>query len=464
MRSVVGHRDAVRAARAAPGRVRGCGVSENPYPEPQQHAVDCHFEDEPCTAWCAWEGGRHPGQWRRTLPAVPLVIRGNAEQLPLPDSSVDLIVTSPPYFGLRSYTDGGQHYAGQVGDEQTPTEYLDRLIACTREWLRLLKPSGSLFVNLGDKYVADNRGSGNDMKRGEAKHAPAGPLGYVGRDMAPRKSLMLLPQRYAIRCVDELGLVLRAEIVWSKPNGLPESVTDRVRRSHEQVFHFTQQQRYYSAVDEIRESAVYARPQDYDRGARGGTRARTFSDVCNPLGKLPGSVWQIPTSPLQVPAHLGVDHFAAYPRELVRRIVLGWSPREVCQQCGEGRRPVARRLEGDGRARSTTSAKDPSWQAIKRADWQENVRRVITGYVCACPDTLAPASPGVVLDPFGGTGTTALVASCHGRLGVSVDLSHDYSRLARWRTRDPGERARVLQVEKPPTQIDGQLGMFDGVT
>src|SRR5206468_9339491 len=70
----------------------------------------------------------------------------------------------------------------------------------------------------------------------------------------PANSLMLLPQRYAIRCIDDLGLILRAEIVWAKPNGLPESVTDRVRRSHEQVFHFVKQPRYYSAVDEVREA------------------------------------------------------------------------------------------------------------------------------------------------------------------------------------------------------------------
>ncbi len=82
---------------------------------------------------------------------------------------------------------------------------------------------------------------------------------------------------------------------------------------------------------------------------------------------------------------------------------------------------------------------------------------------CACPDTTAPATPGVVLDPFGGTGTTALVASVHGRVGISVDLSADYCRLAKWRTTDPGERARVLGVAKPEPVADGQLGMFEGL-
>jgi hypothetical protein len=283
------------------------------------------------------------------------------------------------------------------------------------------------------------------------------------------KTLIGLPWRYAIRCIDELGLILRAEIVWAKPNGLPESVTDRVRRSHEQVFHFVKQPRYYSAVDEVREQydGRHGGGRSVAAGITGvisGGKAQTGLDAPeqHPLGKLPGSVWTIPTAPLKVPASLGIDHFAAYPPELVRRVVLGWSPREVCTVCGEGRRPVTERM-ADGRERSTTAAKDPSWQAIKRADWQENVRRLITGYECACDDDSAPAAPGVVLDPFGGTGTTALVASAFGRVGISVDLSADYCRLAQWRTTDPAERARVLGVDKPPVQVDGQLGMFEGL-
>jgi DNA modification methylase len=327
-----------------------------------------------------------------------IVTRGDAGRLHLPDATVDLVVTSPPYFGLRSYQDGGEHYAEQIGAEATPAEYLDALMACTSEWIRVLKPGGSIFVNLGDKYVADNRGSGGDKKRGAAKWAPTGPAGYPGEGVMPRKSLMFLPQRYAIRCIDDLGLILRAEIVWAKPNGMPESVTDRVRRAHEQVFHFVKQPRYFADLDELREE-----PTGYQRAAAArttplGQRRRAMTDTCNPLGRLPGSVWSIPTAPLVVPDHLDVDHFAAYPPELVRRIVLGWSP-----------------------------------------------------------------LGGVVLDPFGGTGTTALVASVHGRVGISVDLSADYCRLAQWRTTDPGERARVLRVEKPPMQVEGQLGMFEGI-
>jgi len=292
-----------------------------------------------------------------------IVTRGDAAHLHLPDETVDLIVTSPPYFGLRSYQDGGEHYAGQVGDEATPAEYLDALIACTREWMRVLKPGGSIFVNLGDKYAqtaaqwgGSRRGHQGVLAGGRADNATQ--FGTAAAAGAPKmgapKSLMLLPQRYAIRCIDELGLILRAEIVWAKPNGLPESVTDRVRRSHEQVFHFVRSPRYYSAVDEVREPSD---PANAAHAARYNERAKTYGKtnndrgdkgaglfLHNPLGKLPGSVWEIPTAPLVVPDHLGVDHFAAYPPELVRRIVTGWSQVRDAVQRGEapydGRTPV----------------------------------------------------------------------------------------------------------------------------
>jgi hypothetical protein len=399
-----------------------------------------------------------------------IVTRGNAADLHLPDETVDLIVTSPPYFGLRSYQDGGEHYDGQIGDEATPAEYLDALIACTAEWMRVLKPGGSIFVNLGDKYKSNPGRDGRLDKAGvvSARTALARTNRAGGEDTA-FKSLHGLPWRYAIRCIDELGLILRAEIVWAKPNGLPESVTDRVRRSHEQVFHFVKQPRYFSAVDEVRTPHVVSWTPGKNGGkarqSLGGTMAGLSDSAPNPLGALPGSVWEIPTAPLKVPDHLGVDHFAAYPPELVRRIVLGWSPREVCAVCGEGRRPVKTTEKYLHRPSGARYFDNPHGAEQVYGNNTSNIRSVhtVTGYACACPDTTAPTTPGVCLDPFGGTGTTALVASCHGRVGISVDLSADYCRLAQWRTADPGERARVLMVDKPPVQVDGQLSLIEGL-
>jgi DNA modification methylase len=418
-------------------------------------------------------------------------LQADALRLPITDHTVDLIVTSPPYFGLRSYANGG------IGEEPTPAEYVDALIAATREMIRVLKPSGSIFLNLGDKYVADNRGSSGDAKRGAAKYAPTGPAGYAGEGVMPRKSLMLLPARYAIRCVDELGLILRRDLIWDKPNGLPESVTDRCRSSHEYWFHMVTQPRYYAAIDEIRDGYApstmsrnkYARPSNgHPSGEHGGPLKsdRGVMDA-NPLGKLPGSVWTIPTEPLHLPDELGVEHYAAFPSEWPRRLILGWSPREVCTACGEGRRPIVHRatLGKDNSYHHGVrgTANKDVWKAMKDADPDR-----IVGYACACwfgtyrwtspncishyvikskcatcsngPHPLPPTTPGIVLDVFGGTGTTAAVAQTLGRIGISVDIAYEYGRAANWRANDPGLRAKVLGVDKPAPVLAGQGDLF----
>lgn len=464
-----------------------------------------------------------------------VVLRGDARELPLEDASIDCLVTSPPYFALRSYTDNGVHYEGQIGSEATPREYIRTLLDCTSEWLRVVKPEGSIFVNLGDKYSqyeGARKGHGrsianpNRVSRGEPLVMPVSAPDQWG---IASKSLMGLPWRYALGCMDELGLILRSEIIWSKMNGLPESVSDRVRRSHEQVFHFTKQQKYYSAVDEIREAhstgTHTGRLRTVGSESGNGVRHRTFAgdtDTYNALGKLPGSVWPIPTMPLQVPEHLGVDHFAAYPAELVKRIILGWSPREVCAACEVGRRPAVireRTYDGEviGRGVGSIFAEEKHDARNKGVgNWHFGSRTEIVGYYCRCTPytdhpgsgeryggivhsggaqgpnkgqvgyhigdhanggpaertgpwreyhfdgwTPPPSRPGIVLDPFGGTGTTALTASVLGRTGITVDKSADYCRLAQWRTADPGERARVLGLPKPKPVPEGQMSLFD---
>jgi DNA modification methylase len=418
------------------------------------------------------------------------VLRADARCLPLADASVDLIVTSPPYWALRSYTDGGEHYDGQIGAEPTPAAFIDNLIACTREWMRVLKPSGSLWVNLGDKYSTyespnRTRFGGEIGERQDAasqrgtRYTRSAPAAYG----VPCKSLFGLPWRYAIRCIDDLGLILRAEVIWSKPNGLPESVTDRVRRSHETWFHLTKEPRYFAAVDTIREptSAIDRWPTRVS----GGESARRVSDENyrhgaprvpalqnHALGKLPGSVWTVATQPLTVPAELGVDHFAAFPMEWPRRIIQGWSPAGICTACGEGRRPDLDVSRPRGQTPRQAQLAAAQSTRASRTDISggtasttlglasAHVERRIVGEACACPEPTAPTRPAVVLDPFGGTGTTALVAHALGRHGVSVDMSADYCRLARWRNTDPGQLAAALEVPKPPAERDGQLDLF----
>lgn len=432
-----------------------------------------------------------------------VVLRGDARALPLPDGSVDLIVTSPPYWSQRDYRDGGESLAGQIGTEATWQEYIANLLDCTREWVRVLKPEGSIFVNLGDKYANDGKwGGATSGKHVAALHGKTG----IGRAKVstgiPPKSLIGLPSRYALACLDDLGLIWRRDNIWHKPSGLPESADDRCTTRHEYVHHFTLRPDYFSAVDEIREPQKTRGERHNGRsgyfGAPAGI-ARGFTQrALSPLGKLPGSVWEIPSAPLFVPEHIehaqccggrkrpgcedGLDHHAAFPPALARKAVLGWSPSGVCTACGEGRRPVVQpsRLtpEGErlaaGRRRASlryaaevqTGAPGESLSlrhTLSGTELQKHTESaVITGYACACPAPDAPTRPAVVVDPFGGTGTTALVASVFGRLGVTFDRSADYCRLARWRVSDPGERARALGVAKPPPVADGQQSLEFG--
>lgn len=518
------------------------------------------------------------------------IAQGDARHLDLPDESVDLIVTSPPYWGLRVYSDGGQPIEGQIGAEPTPWQYLEHLWECTREWARVLKPTGSLFVVLGDKYstyTGANWGNGRSLDgyRGPSKVPHGGPVNAPEVYGVPFKSLMGLPWRYALGCtgggpagIDPnvyrqllrdvadgtrtlaeaeqvienhtavptpgLGLTLRAEILWSKPNGMPESVRDRIRRSHEQVFHFVKDPRgYYAATDAIREPhqmrpqrRPHGRPQD--RTPRPGQPRQAWSTARrgevgvdgHPLGALPGSVWEIAPQPLVIPprvAHArccdgdpkpgceGLRHFAAYPPELARRIITGWSPPAICTRCGQGRRPVTVAVGPAGRHPAGGGTyrvmREPGAKDTNLADAALQPKAII-GWACDCtpytdhpgtgestrrrghnsgeavnhpqPDagnhrageyervgpwreyhldgwTPPPARPAVVADPFGGTGTTAMVADLLGRDGISVDLSADYCDLARWRTTDPGERARALGLPKPPPVPAGQDALFE---
>ena len=390
------------------------------------------------------------------------LVRADAIAIPLRDNSVDLIVTSPPYFALRSYTDGGEHYDGQIGSEPTPQAFLEALWAVTAECRRVLKPSGSMWVNLGDKYNSASSGqkgstsvyNGSDPASNkwanDPRHAERGAVSSAVR----AKSLMGLPWRYAIGCIDQLDLILRAEVIWSKPNGLPESVTDRVRRSHEQWFHFTKEPRYFAAVDEVREphtthdALTRVRSSNYRQAGREMSPTGTSG---NPLGKLPGSVWTIPSEPLKVPDWLGVDHFAAFPQEWPRRIILGWSPSGICVECGQGRRPVVEKALAV-RNRNVAPQRymvDPNAETpgdyYANTEFQGSTEATITGYACDCDQPTAPTRPAVVLDPFGGTGTVAMVARALGRYPVHIDLSADYLKLARWRIYESGHASKTAE-------------------
>jgi DNA modification methylase len=468
------------------------------------------------------------------------IIRGNALHLPLADESVDLICTSPPYFSLRSYRDNGAHYSGQIGSEPTPQEFLESLWAVMRECWRVLKPTGSCWVNLGDKRSGSGGHNNSNLARlhqnygrpPTERHALADDGHRALRRNAPDrynqaafgrpKSKMLLPHRFAIGCEDGLadpegiGWIVRQDQVQHKLNGLPESVTDRTRDSHEFWFHLTKSERYYSAVDEVREphamalsykrlgqenAAGIAAPRATARGEGDGRAyATTWS---NPLGKLPSSVWAVASEPLTIPEWAKArydlpDHFAAFPQELPRRIILGWSPGGVCVECGEGRRPVvAKELRVTRGKAGGMTARDleTSNDSAGARDWSlgayGHYDATIVGYSCACllcrdccerladvtnqvvpapqrrvgvgPQEScvhcrpAPTRPAIVLDPFVGTGTTIGVAQALGRTGIGVDLSMDYARLAQWFTQGDGRRRFAKTTTRTDAERQGAL-------
>jgi DNA modification methylase len=226
--------------------------------------------------------------------------------------SVDSIVTSPPYFGLRDYG-----VDGQIGLEPTLGEYVTGLSDTLTSYVDVLKPGGSLWLNLGDSYSTG---------LGEAGRANGGQIHGNSRARVvgmPAKCLLMTPERVALALI-ERGWILRNRVVWAKPNGMPTSVKDRLATKHEALFHFVRQQRYFYDLDSIREPHKAAadvlgelvRP----RGEPDGEARHTTRNGLHVNGKNPGDVWSIPTQPYPD------AHFAVFPPELVRRPILTTVP------------------------------------------------------------------------------------------------------------------------------------------
>jgi site-specific DNA-methyltransferase (adenine-specific) len=310
------------------------------------------------------------------------ILGGNAAQVlaGLACESVDTIVTSPPYFGLRLY---GQE-PDQLGLEASVDEYVAGLLAVCRQLARVLKPTGALWLNLGDSYSRSKSWG------------------------APPKSLLLAPERLLL-ALSRDGWVVRNRIVWSKPNPMPDSARDRLAVAHEDILFLTRGGRYFFDLDAIRvahssrasKSAQVplgprVRRGRRDSGHSGMAQMAREGRVGHPNGKNPGSVWRVPTS-----SYRGA-HFATFPEPLVERPILASCPERVCASCGL------------------------PWQGSYRRQDGELVRHEYRP-ACGCG---APFTPGLVLDPFFGSGTVGAVAKRFGRDWLGIELNHDYHHLA----------------------------------
>ncbi len=214
-----------------------------------------------------------------------ILLEGDVSEiiLRLPDCSVQCIVTSPPYWGLRDYG-----ISGQIGLEPTLATYLHRLTSIFAELRRILKPDGTLWLNIGDGYTSGNRGWRAPDKKNPNRAMSTRPDNPPG---LKDKELLGVPWRLALALQAD-GWFLRSDIIWNKPNAMPESVKDRPTRAHEYLFMFAKEENYYYDADSVKESTD-----------DGGTRNRR-------------SVWNINTSPSSG------NHIAAFPEELVKPCIL----------------------------------------------------------------------------------------------------------------------------------------------
>lgn len=244
----------------------------------------------------------------------------------LPSESVDCCVTSPPYFGLRDYG-----VDGQIGLEDTPEAYITRLVNVFQQVRRVLAPHGTCFVNMGDSYAGSWGNQGRKAERGTQRPINGGMLtpvhdgrypsngsntGAVPPGMKP-KDLLMMPARLAIALQAD-GWWLRSDIIWAKPNPMPESVRDRPTSAHEHVFLLTKAPRYYWDAKAVREAHIYGGKRESNGAWKQDAAGRPGADgkqhlYGHPDGRNMRNVWTIATEPTPD------AHFATFPTELVRR-------------------------------------------------------------------------------------------------------------------------------------------------
>ncbi len=362
----------------------------------------------------------------------------------LPDESLHCIVTSPPYYGLRDY-----NTEGQIGLEETPDKFIARLVSVFREARRVLRKDGTCWVNMGDSYMNSgvrqtgrNDENPNDIARRFEKYG-TGRVKALS-DNNPRlniqiksrlkpKDLMMMPHRLAIALQAD-GWWVRSDIVWHKPNPMPESCTDRPTKSHEYVFLLTKSAKYAYDADAIREphktkvGAMRDRSKEqYNDSYTGGRFSSGERTMYGDTGRNKRSVWSIPTESFPD------AHFATFPQALVEPCILAGCPLEVCGECGN---PVVRvsTVSGGtiGKAWHDHSNDIEVGQSQRHHlpfGKGSDYKRITTGFKPTC-DCNAPTKPGVVLDPFMGSGTVAIVARRLGRDYTGCDLNQIYVDMA----------------------------------
>ena len=359
----------------------------------------------------------------------------------LPECSVQCVVTSPPYWGLRDYG-----MPGQIGLEPTPEEYVEKMVDVFHEVRRVLRDDGALWLNLGDSYASA-------WACGRRNVVGSGSLEDGKRDARPNrlvnglkeKDLVGIPWRVAFALQAD-GWYLRSDIIWSKPNPMPESVTDRPTKSHEYVFLLTKSSRYFYDADAVREGSGIWRGTDFlptsdkDRAGNGKTSAtngsfRNRTDAAR-IGRNRRTVWEIATQPTPE------AHFATFPEALVEPCIkAGTSERGCCPKCGG---PVVRVTTSKRLRRDELDPSDPRYRPNRYKGVYSDINgrggagyteQATVGWTPSCGCDAEETVPCVVLDPFGGSGTVAKVARDLGRSSILIELNPEYVGIAKKRLR-----------------------------
>lgn len=372
------------------------------------------------------------------------LIQADARRIPLADGSVQCVVTSPPYLGLRDYG-----VPGQIGLEDTPDAFVETMREVFAEVWRVLRDDGTLWLNLGDSYNAYNGGAGpsSSLSQTQSRERPQLSTGYglKVKTLKP-KDLMGIPWRVALALQSD-GWFLRSDIIWHKASPMPESVTDRPTKAHEYLFLLAKSDRYFYDADAVREQPKGTDPRvtrssadiadgpmrNSDLERFGTTRGKTNQPCSNPAGANLRSVWRLSTDP-----YPGA-HFATFPRKLVEPCIkAGTSEKGCCPSCGSPWRRVTERT-AIKRERPNDyvkrSGEDGTGNSCANTVAGVSVRTLGWEPTCSCPDH--QPVPCVVLDPFNGAGTTGLVATGLGRRYYGTDLNPVYLAMAKRRIERP---------------------------
>jgi DNA modification methylase len=358
----------------------------------------------------------------------------------LPEQSVHCVITSPPYWGLRDYG-----VDGQIGLEASLETFIEEMVGVFRKVWRVLRDDGTCWMNLGDAYAGSTHSGGSPAgrcdggtRRLEAQREANRHIRMTTPAGLKAKDLCGVPWRVALALQAD-GWYLRSDIIWSKPNPMPESVTDRPTKSHEYLFLLSKQARYYYDADAVREAHTAPERQGkpnsgWDFGA--DRRQDTHLLQYHPLGRNRRTVWTITPQPFPG------AHFATFPEALVRPCLLaGTSARGVCGRCGSPYRRVVERGEPvriGGNAGVSVGHADGPMDRNGNGQWDEGHMPMVrptttTGWQPSCTCEAGEPVPATCLDPFAGAGTVSLVAAKHGRSSIAIELNPDYLDLARER-------------------------------